>query len=142
MPQTRRPIVVGESNPYSDDPRDALSPAFPGSSGYRLWLMTGLSPETYASLLDRRNLCRRLWDDPTAVATAKSLRQSLTRGDRVVLLGHKVRRAMGVPNVRSMVEDGVRFYCVPHPSGLCRAYNRAQTRRRVGALLVRLAHGG
>jgi len=142
---TRRPLIVGESNPYPCAP---LAPDFPNSSGARLLRMineagTMHSPE-YEHAFDRRNLCHRQWSDRVAERAGRALREELEEGDRVVLLGHQVRRAVGVPPLTAfgmMILRGVTYYCVPHPSGLNRLYNDPAVRRRVGKLLLELARG-
>jgi hypothetical protein len=140
---TRRPILVGESNPYPCSP---LAPDFPNSSGARLLRMINevatMYPSEYEHAFDRRNLCRRQWSDKVAEDQAVKIHRTLRHGDVVVVLGHKVRRAMRLPrDLKRKIIGGVTFYWVPHPSGLNRIYNDPGTRRRVGRLLRRLAHG-
>ena len=142
---TRRPLIVGESNPYPCAP---LAPDFPNSSGARLLRMINEAGTMYLSeyehAFDRRNLCRRNWSDRVAERSGRILRGELKEGDVVVLLGHKVRRAVGVPPVDTfgtLILHGVTFYCVPHPSGLNRLYNDPAVRRHVGRLLLELARG-
>jgi len=133
-----RPILVGESNPHSPHPGDALLASPPGSAGNRLWLMaleaSGMTLHAYERAFRRVNLCAQRWSDRSAREGAEVLRRSFSKGDRVVLLGRRVQALMGEPPA------GVTFYQVPHPSGRCRDYNDPKQRRRVGALLSELAH--
>jgi len=152
MPITRRPLIVGESNPY---PCAALAPDFPNSSGARLLRMINevatMHPSEYEHAFDRRNLCRRRWNDKVAERAGEVLKKELRINDRVillgrsvVLLGHKVRRAVGVPPLDPfgvLFLNGITYYCIPHPSGLNRLYNNPALRRHVGQLLLRLARG-
>jgi len=129
----RRPILLGESNPYSAALGDALSPRFPNSTGQRLWRLTGMAEDDYLASFDRRNLCRTRWSSKRAQRAARDLKKHLERDNVIVMLGHKVRRAMGDP------PRGVQFLFIPHPSGRCRAYNDPSVRRRVRRLLRKLA---
>jgi hypothetical protein len=96
----------------------------------------------YPRVFDLRNLCGDIrWDKAEARDAADLMIRFLGPGDRLVLLGTRVRRAFGVPETRvgtPHVAGGVRLYPVPHPSGLCRAYNDPAVRRAVGLLLSNL----
>lgn len=70
-----KPLLVGESNPYSRDPDDALLPWPFGCAGYRLChKVLGLREETYLQVFDRANLLDEVrWSAPRARASAATL---------------------------------------------------------------------
>lgn len=136
----RRPILVGEVNPYSARLEHALYPTPPGCSGWRVWKMLeercGATRSDYANAFDRRNLVRGTWDVAKAKAEAGRI-HAHAAGATVVLLGEKVRRAFGLPRelVHPIVRDGVTYRQVPHPSGRCLFYNDPVQRALVAVML-------
>jgi hypothetical protein len=119
-------LLVGEDNPYSDDPAHALMHLPRGAAGDRLRRHLGLRDATYAAL-EKQNLCARRWRLADARARAWDL--TVQRQGVIVALGVKVRRAFDVPAVfgverhRDLVIIGF-----PHPSGRNLVWNLASTR--------------
>lgn len=105
------------------------------SSGNRLREIMGLSDSDYLSFLDRRNLCVGRWSEQAAREAAWELQVTLSA--RVfVLLGSKVRRAFdGPPPFHTMDGPGHVLLGMPHPSGLCRAWNEPGAVARARRLL-------
>lgn len=124
-----RPLLVGESNPYSSDPDDALLPYPSQSAGARLCRdILGMTREAYLAAFDRCNLVRgQKWSVPVARAEARRISVE-RRGGVCVLLGAKVAAAFGVPTSPFAVYDdpgasATRLVVLPHPSGLCRVWD-------------------
>ena len=126
-----KPLLVGEANPYGASPAMALYPLPEGASGDRLCrLIMGLERRDYLKRFDRVNLCPERWSQPLARANARAI---MNGEDRVVvLLGSKVAGAFGylyepfTVKKQDWVEGGTgprTFVLLPHPSGLCRAWN-------------------
>lgn len=136
------PLLVGESNPYGDDPYFALYPEPPHSAGGRLCrLVLGLSPLEYFAGFDRVNLCSGVWNLRQARERAQALLEEAHELGRpaVVLLGSKVCSAFRVaftPFTEEFIEVSddqmLRTIVLPHPSGLNRLWNdpRSFTRAR------------
>lgn len=123
-----KPLLVGEANPYGADPAFALYPLPERASGWRLaTLVMGVEPREYLRRFDRVNLCPQRWSKPLAEFSA----QRIMAGDArvVVMLGAKVTRAFRLeylPFTMTCDSDflsGKKYVCLPHPSGLCRAWN-------------------
>ena len=121
----RKPLLVGELNPYGSDPRYALFPYPKNSSGDRLCRQVlGLTRVQYLRRFERANLCTAKWDLKSARECA-SLLLEFHRGP-VVLLGAKVAKAFGVgylPFAIAPAAGDRKVLVLPHPSGLCRAWN-------------------
>lgn len=121
----RRPLLVGEDNPYSIDPRMALYPAPAGCAGHRLCTrVLGLTEGEYLGRFDRVNLCWSTWDAAEARRTARQI-LDLDVGV-TVLLGAKVSRAFGYdyePFTAFGTGDRKSWVILPHPSGRSRAWN-------------------
>ncbi len=156
-----RVVVVGESSPRGVDPLDALPPTG-NSSGYRLMQITGLSEARYRSLC-RVNLCAGRWSTAEARDAAAQLWMTIvglsfadpapTPWATVILLGRKVAQAFacvaypGLGDGESAelrpwesAEDSDRvakIVCLPHPSGLTRAWNPGIRRPGGPAALAR-----
>lgn len=148
----RTPLLVGEDNPHSGDPRHALFPHPVGCAGQRFaeriagW---GTSGQLAAW---RTNLCVGRWSDQEARARAyQILRDESPPWRVVVLLGRKVARAFR--SVEYRVCDEAPFSSVvvttppfnlltlvylPHPSGRCRAWNDPGAAQRARALLAKV----
>ena len=150
-------LLLGENNPYGDDPHFALYPSPVGCTGWRLChKVLELPADTYLEKFERRNLLQRpKWSAPLARLAARTLLAELGEGARVVVLGARVATALDLPSTPfetydldacllparmnlPMIPRGVRIAVLPHPSGLCRvwgspnSYERA--RRSVFAL--------
>lgn len=138
-------VLVGESNPYSADPRHALYPLPPNAAGGRLARALELSAREYiAAFPDRRNLLARTakWSAPLARCAADDVLRAAPLGAVLVLLGAKVSAAFGVDyrpalflprmaHVGTNVPRRRVVLVLPHPSGLCREWNDPQTALRV-----------
>jgi len=137
--------LVGEANLYGSDPHFALYPSPEGSSGHRLCVaILGMRRKDYLEAFDRCNLLGqvRSWDAFMAMFAACRV-----TGDRLVLLGSKVTKAFGLlydPFRTHCFGDGRRALVLPHPSGLCRAWNSPDSvlraREKVAELAPEVAH--
>lgn len=133
-----KPLLVGESNPRSGDPRHALYPWPPGCAGARLCTILGVSEAEYLDLFDRVNLVGGTkWTARVARETAR--RVAAERPGHLVLLGVRVCDAFGVPwePFHSHLRPGAwgRFWVLPHPSGRSRVWNTPGSRLTARALL-------
>lgn len=140
-----RPLLVGEDNPHSGDPRAALFPAPDGTAGHRLAVKVfGLSRGDYLSRFYRANLCAGKWGAAEARATARGIvAASQQRARVIVLLGRKVAEAFELeyaPFSRTIALGYNLVIMLPHPSGRCRAWNDpdsyASARAAMGELLL------
>lgn len=145
-----RPLLVGESNPYSVEEDMALYPLPSSASGARLCRIFGITPAAYLRKFSRVNLVAGKWSLPLARHRAAGL-----SARRRVLLGARVCQAHGVPfapfrvGVRHSAFCGTygrtpltavcswscfEYLVLPHPSGRCRVWNDAGAipRARVG----------
>ncbi len=143
MPVAKRrrpkPLLVGEQNPYGDDPYFALYPAPDGCSGHRLCcLILGMRRADYLREFDRTNLCAGPWDERAAGTKAVDLIRTRIGDCRLILLGSKVCRAFGVPFVPFTVADDI-LLRLPHPSGRCRTWSEVNAFGRARAAVIRFA---
>ncbi len=136
-----RPLLVGESNPYSVDPRCALLPWPARAAGGRLARILGLSDREYLRAFDRRNLVvGARWSAPRARAAADLI--LLERRPLLVLLGRRVAAMFGFRDLPffSDVPPSPPFLpraiLLPHPSGLCHEWNDPVAARRARDLLA------
>jgi len=142
-------VLVGEANPYGGRPGMALFPKPAGSSGDRLCrLVLGVDVRTYVRVFRRVNLCRRTWRLAEAREQAAKVGLEALRAGRMpmVLLGARVAQAFRVPY--APFAEGVWFaqgeaisvpyVSLPHPSGLCRAWNEPGAYERARAAVARL----
>lgn len=126
--------LIGENNPYGNDPRYALYPEPEHSAGGRLCrLIMGMDVRTYLRTFERRNLLQApRWSAPLArAAAARFLEEDLAQPAKVILFGRKVFDAFD--GAGAFVRDGwqawepfttrFEFLILPHPSGLSRAWN-------------------
>ena len=107
--------------------RDTLYSDPRNRSGGRLATFLGLSDEEYLARFDRANLCRGVWSDRVAKATARRLAASPRPA--YVLLGEKVCAAFDVEYEPFTVDerpDGATFAVLPHPSGINRIWCRSE----------------
>lgn len=128
-------LLVGEVNPLSNDPYDALVPWPDGCSGHRLMKHLGLTRDEYLAC-HRTNLCVGVFDPPIAKWKAQKLLMDPSAGWRSVLvLGRAAQVAFGFPwhpahpffGHKQVLGGGgpeyyFRLYCFPHPSGLNRMW--------------------
>ena len=125
-----RPVLLGMNNPLSAEARHALFPHPPGVTGHRIWQMlsekTGCSRGQYCRAFDRRNvLDSREWDPGAAREQSQGLWESLV-GREVAVLGQSTRAVLWLPAADPLLwmeTHGVRWFLLPHPSGLNRWYN-------------------
>ena len=131
-----KPLLVGEANPHSENPRRALAPLPRGAAGDRLRAILGMTDREYMRAFVRTNVCRGPWDERQAKLNAGALLLGPFHPGPYILLGRKVCAAFGVPYLPFKRQRyGSRpweFLVLPHPSGRCRAWNdpRATTRTR------------
>lgn len=148
-----KPLLVGEVNPHGPDPSFALYHTPERSAGGRLCrLVMGLQRARYEAAYDRVNLCVEKWSLPLARDRAGALAAGRAGSASpepavVVLLGSRVCSAFGrayapftaeAAPVRSRAGAhlGAALYVVlPHPSGLCRAWNAPGSFSRARELL-------
>lgn len=126
-PAPRKLVLVGEANPYGEDPRYALYDEPKKASGYRLrTLVLGLQRRTYFQF-ERVNLCTGLWTLKKARAKAGDLMLNHPEAD-FLLLGRKVASAFHLGKMPAFTvvgrSTGGKFILLPHPSGLCREWDR------------------
>lgn len=127
------PMLIGESNPYSDDPEHALLPWPPQSAGARLCRLLGWTDREYLATFKRGNLLHtERWSVPRARAAAADLVESHD-GD-FVMLGARVADAFRKNDLGLFIRDG-RFVRLPHPSGLSRAWNDEGSESKLRAVL-------
>lgn len=146
--------LIGEDNPYGDDPFFALYPLPTNASGGRLARILGLTNNEYMALFERRNLCAKKWSMKEARKTAAAIYHE-SKGAPIVLLGKKVATAFDVgdeplfevakPWARGALTFFVsqhrpRILLLPHPSGRNRVWNEsgARDRARIGLSRLRL----
>lgn len=128
-----KPVLVGEDNPHSADPARVLWPEPRGASGDRLRRILGLTVEEYLEQFDRVNLCVQAWDLSRARVEATRLLWVCERERApLVLLGRRVARAFGVPDVPlfSRPFSGLPITLLPHPSGRSKVWNNREAHRR------------
>ena len=123
-------LLLGEQNPYGGDPSYALYPAPDGCAGHRLCRLVLDLPRTeYLRRFDRRNVLERpgKWSVREARNEASLI---LGAHRRVVALGAKVAAALGLSTEPFSMheillhgEEERLVLVLPHPSGLCRAWN-------------------
>lgn len=131
-------IVVGMNDPSG---RGALLTDEPGSAGWRLWQLSGMTRELYEETFVRINLVDgATWDASRAEVGAINLMLSLSTRDRderpIVVLGREAEKAFRKVLTSPPPSN---FYFVPHPSGKNLYYNLLRNRARVSRLLRKLA---
>jgi len=146
LPVVATVLLVGELNPFGADPYYALYFLPRTSSGNRLRRILGLSDVDYMRRCSRVNLCDRRWDlkaarDRVALLLAE-------RSETVfVMLGAKVRQAANhlpaspFTMFSLCLASGGRRHLVslPHPSGLCREWDKPGAVERARELLRQVA---
>lgn len=141
-------LLVGEDNPYGQDPRFALYHKPRHASGNRLRQHLGLRDATYEKL-QKINLCGGKWSAKEARWRAAEIngRAPVTCEYAaflddlrvIVLLGAKVREAFGLRTeffgITGATTANLVYVVLPHPSGLNRAWNRPGAREDARRLL-------
>jgi hypothetical protein len=138
-----KPLIIGESNPYGQDPHFALYPAPDGCSGHRLCcLILGMRRAEYLEAFERVNLCAGShatlfrWSMPEARKRAQEL---FCYAGKVILLGSKVANAWGFSPFKPFtIQDGGKILVLPHPSGLCRLWHKPGAFQRARDLVLNL----
>lgn len=155
----KRPVLVGEMNPYQKpgaDPthRFDLYPKPERASGGRLcYDILGMSAQAYLRAFVRRDL---LTGDKWSVPKAREAAATLWRDSGeapLILLGAKVTVAFGlsykpfvIATATGMNDVSKRVVILPHPSGLCRVWsedpkNYQRARDLVNELLTKDTDG-
>lgn len=131
-----RPMLVGELNSRTNDPRYALWPSPKHCSGGRLChKILNMAEDDYLRLFDRINLCVGEW----SLSRARRVAQELVHGGaKCILLGARVCSAFGVPYA-PYGASGDRLLVLPHPSGLCRVWNQQDAVGRARNAVVEFA---
>ncbi len=127
-------LLVGELNPYGEDPAMALFPLPKLASGARLCRVLGLTSGEYLRRFDRMNLCTGYWSAHRAKMVAGDIRKHERCWARVVLLGAKVASAFGLKPWVPFTAVG-RYVMLPHPSGRSRGWNEAGAAKRARELV-------
>jgi hypothetical protein len=142
--------LIGESNPYGDDPEFALYPLPVFATGGRLAKVLGMDADEYLEAFERRNLLTGSgWSVTRARAAADEILMEHGRGDKLVLLGAKVAEAFYVAfrvNLCSPRQIPVGYrnpvtcdtLVLPHPSGRSREWNKPGMAARVRAAVEEL----
>ena len=139
------PLIVGEMNGHSADPRFALWPRPAGCAGARLVAHLGLSEREYLDRFSRANLLPGgRWSVAAARKAALRLDRAIMPGIPIVLLGRRVAAAFGLdsPNIPAALHcdgpSGVRrtWVLLPHPSGRCRSWNGPGVRKAVRQVMA------
>ncbi len=144
-------VLVGESNPYGEDPEFALYPAPDGCSGHRLCCrVLQMRRLSYLETFHRANLCAGSWNAGEAREKAHEL---CMRYERLILLGARVCSAFCM-TYHPFIEGGLRdverrhpcrhVLILPHPSGRCLLWNQPgnyqRAREAVAAFVPEIAH--
>lgn len=123
-PLKRKPLLIGEANPYGGHPEYALYPSPIGCAGHRLChLILGMDPDAYLDSFNRTNLCVGSWSLKHARVAAEKL-WSQPDAPKFILLGAKVSAAFKTRFVPFTIIDGGTILILPHPSGLCRMWGK------------------
>jgi len=141
-----RVLLVGELNPISSQPDDALYCEPAGCSGHRLQDFVLALPRLHYLAMWRTNLCRGEWRIGPARERAAELVRPESPWRTIVMLGRRVAGAFGEAKLAPFTAVGgpdrtATLVSIPHPSGLCRAWNDPLAARRARDLLAKLEPG-
>lgn len=138
-------LFVGEDNPLSVDPQDALYPYPPRCAGERLCNHILELPVANYLACWRTNLCTGRWNATAARDRANNLLVPLAEWRTVILLGKKVAQAFGFGgepfetrnymNPTTGSEHIWEVIYLPHPSGRNLVWNSATVRANARMLL-------
>lgn len=132
----RKPILVGEDNPYGGDPRFALYPHPEGCAGWRLCcLLLGMRRTDYLREFARTNLCVGGWSIKAARTAAARIASGPTER-KIIALGAKVSDAFGL-RFRPYHWVDERILVLPHPSGRCQLWNEEGSFLRAQAAILK-----
>lgn len=138
-PHNARAVLIGESNPYSRNPDDALLPWPAGCAGHRLFVLLGWTEDEYLRSFYRLNLVvGERWNLERARCVADEVRtRDFFQDLDVVLLGARVAHAFGwtKPTWEMIYTRGGGMVRIPHPSGLCREWNKPGAREFLRTLM-------
>jgi hypothetical protein len=130
-------LIVGLRNEISKDPDDALEPYTPNGSGERLYEMVReqvpITKHEYCNRFIFVNLLGTGGKSPTLV------KRLTAESKATVVCGLDAWRLLEMPKSHFWIENDIRTYLIPHPSGKNQVYNSDIARRRTGLLLARLA---
>jgi uracil-DNA glycosylase len=124
-------LLVGESNPYSSDPDNALLPWPENAAGDRMRRIFGMTDDEYLKTFSRANLCGARWSMPAAVEAARKLLVE-RRPKLIIALGVKVCGAfcratdssvVGAFGLKNIGRESYPLLHMPHPSGRNRIWN-------------------
>lgn len=145
-----KPWLIGEMNPHQkpgEDPSHKydLYPLPRGASGHRLCkLVLGMEMTAYLRSFVRRDLLTtKKWSVPQA-RKAAGVVWAESKCAPLILLGTKVSAAFGLAYEpftfvkRDAVVGDRRILILPHPSGLCRAWDEPLAFRRARELVLPL----
>lgn len=161
-------LVVGEDNPQSADPREALYPYPVGCAGYNYAENIANVGSSHHLATWRTNLCNPTWNKKQAELRALDL--VIAEGvpwRTIVMLGRKVagafagalsaynpplkfapftitrvlHRVRECPTPTAADLDWIQLVSLPHPSGRCREWGNPVNVHRARALLAAAAPG-
>lgn len=137
-------ILIGVDDPYQKTP---LQPDIIGSSGNKLWAMTGMTMPHYVNRFERINLWevgeQRDWRIGRARARGILEGANKIAGTFIICLGRDVAEAFGIHNRRKMkfieLKQNVWVAHLPHTSGLNRWYNSAENKEAATEFMRQVA---
>lgn len=119
-----RVVLVGEDNPYGEDPRYALYPDPPQSAGGRLCRgVLAMRERDYLRVFERRNLCASTWSLKEAREAAAQIAIGEEPPAVIVMLGAKVTNAFRSKIDNFQIEKRIEgchehlLARIPHTSG-------------------------
>lgn len=143
-------LIVGQTNPFSDDRNHNLSPTPSGTLGHNLWKLflagntvdtpsrtyrngrweetsRGFDRTDYAFACELRGLCRGEWSEEEANIRGEEVRR---HDGAVLLLGSRVWKAV-FPHHHSygLPCKTANFFCIAHPASNNRAYEDGNAHR-------------
>lgn len=138
--RTKKVLLVGEDNPWGNDPRMALFHLPRQASGNRLREHLGLTDLQYQRLF-KMNLCPEKWSMKIAREVANIVKND-PNIEVAVMLGAKVKKAFNMQDINFFSaghghKDGPLLISLPHPSGRNLLWNHPTARTRAQLLLRR-----
>jgi hypothetical protein len=115
-----------------------------GSSGWRLFCVSGMTAKVYSICFERRNLvAEHQWDDAKAKIAAEAFfKEMIGTRRKIICLGRPVWDAFGWMTIdwcESLSIAGCEWFLLPHPSGRNRWYNEQHNVARARKVLRRAA---
>lgn len=147
-----KPLLIGMNNPGSQKPEHAFYPWPPRCSGARILSfinfhekMSGMdmtSRHDFLDMFDRMNVLQEpAWDQKAARMQAPRVLTEM-RGRRSFVFGFKTSDALGLKRTQGLdfvlfdIDPTIEYVVLPHPSGMCRAYNDSCFKQSVGRMLL------